>query len=223
MPLPGARTIDQLIADFTIQTSGYFKKNTTGDISSAYMRLFASYLFSSYPNILDNAFDGLKGLRPDIETQADLKAIEVDSEQVGITVSFMDTGSGNSFRPYTLVAGTDAESLPDVIRPVDYNASTNAKVWKLGVTGGGYAYTAQSVKHVSDTISLAGNAFPSTGGTGTAGAWKKHDRGYVPVGSGSTTLLVGGYPIPGGVFIEANKDNPSTSDPSDWWIYGTIN
>jgi hypothetical protein len=32
---------------------------------------------------------------------------------------------------YQLVAGTDAESSPTVIRPDDYNASTNAFVWKL--------------------------------------------------------------------------------------------
>jgi hypothetical protein len=32
---------------------------------------------------------------------------------------------------YQLVAGTDAESSPDVIRPDDYDGSTNARVWKL--------------------------------------------------------------------------------------------
>jgi hypothetical protein len=31
---------------------------------------------------------------------------------------------------YVLRAGTDAESSPNIIRPDDYNASTNAKVWK---------------------------------------------------------------------------------------------
>jgi hypothetical protein len=36
---------------------------------------------------------------------------------------------------YRLVAGTDAESLPAVIRPDDYNASTNARVWKLRYIG----------------------------------------------------------------------------------------
>ena len=32
---------------------------------------------------------------------------------------------------YELVAGTDAESLPDVVRPDDYAASTNERVWLL--------------------------------------------------------------------------------------------
>lgn len=31
---------------------------------------------------------------------------------------------------YMLVTGTDAEASPDVIRPDDYNAGTNARVWK---------------------------------------------------------------------------------------------
>lgn len=38
---------------------------------------------------------------------------------------------GSAAKFYTLVAGTDAEASPAVIRPDDYNASTNAKVWKL--------------------------------------------------------------------------------------------
>jgi hypothetical protein len=32
---------------------------------------------------------------------------------------------------YQLVSGTDAESSPDVIRPDDYDGSTNARVWKI--------------------------------------------------------------------------------------------
>jgi hypothetical protein len=31
---------------------------------------------------------------------------------------------------YQLVSGTDAEDIPFVIRPIDFNISTNAKVWK---------------------------------------------------------------------------------------------
>ena len=38
---------------------------------------------------------------------------------------------GSTRRFYQLVSGTDAESSPNVIRPDDYNAGTNAKVWKL--------------------------------------------------------------------------------------------
>jgi hypothetical protein len=31
---------------------------------------------------------------------------------------------------YQLVSGTDAENLPFVVRPSDYNSGSNAKVWK---------------------------------------------------------------------------------------------
>lgn len=37
----------------------------------------------------------------------------------------------DTFRIYRLEAGTDAESAPDVIRPDDYDGSTNAKIWRL--------------------------------------------------------------------------------------------
>jgi hypothetical protein len=31
---------------------------------------------------------------------------------------------------YQLVSGTDAENIPFIVHPIDFNASTNAKVWK---------------------------------------------------------------------------------------------
>lgn len=43
-------------------------------------------------------------------------------------VAFPVTGDGLRF--YQLVAGTDAEASPGIIRPDDYNGATNAKVWK---------------------------------------------------------------------------------------------
>lgn len=38
--------------------------------------------------------------------------------------------SGSQLAVYVLEAGTDVEATPGVIRPLDFNASTNAKVWK---------------------------------------------------------------------------------------------
>jgi hypothetical protein len=38
--------------------------------------------------------------------------------------------NGTNVSLYALFAGTDAESSPNVIRPDDYAASTNEKVWK---------------------------------------------------------------------------------------------
>lgn len=44
---------------------------------------------------------------------------------------FIYDGDNARYAVYVLEAGTDAESAPLVIRPDDYNGSTNAKVWKL--------------------------------------------------------------------------------------------
>ena len=43
---------------------------------------------------------------------------------------FKDADTSNLIRLYQLIASTDAESAPTTIRPDDYNASTNAKVWR---------------------------------------------------------------------------------------------
>lgn len=48
---------------------------------------------------------------------------------VGYTIGLFDAGI---FRVYRLTASTAAESAPGTIRPDDYNASTNAKVWIAG-------------------------------------------------------------------------------------------
>lgn len=64
-------------------------------------------------------------------TSADLDYIATVGVTVGKMVAFRDLDSASILRIYELASGTDAESSPDVIRPDDYNASTNAKVWKL--------------------------------------------------------------------------------------------
>lgn len=62
-------------------------------------------------------------------TAADLDAVPTTTVTVGKLVMFADADDSNILRVYELKAGTDAESSPTVIRPDDYNASTNAKVW----------------------------------------------------------------------------------------------
>lgn len=63
-------------------------------------------------------------------TAADLDAIATVGVDVGKRVQFKDTdGATDILVDYTLTAGTDAESSPDIIRPDDFDASTNAKVW----------------------------------------------------------------------------------------------
>jgi hypothetical protein len=63
-------------------------------------------------------------------TSADLDAIPTVTRPTGGVVAFKDTDSAlNKVRLYRLESGTNAESSPQYIRPDDYNASTNAKIW----------------------------------------------------------------------------------------------
>lgn len=62
-------------------------------------------------------------------TSADLDSVPTVAVTAGKIVMFKDADSSDVLRYYQLTAGTDAESSPTVIRPDDYNASTNAKVW----------------------------------------------------------------------------------------------
>lgn len=56
---------------------------------------------------------------------------------------------------YQLVTGTNSESSPDVIRPDDYDGSTNARVWKLRNVGIA-AHHATHENGGADEISVAG-------------------------------------------------------------------
>ena len=69
-------------------------------------------------------------------TSADLDNVFTTTRTVGEVVAFVDADTSNQLRFYQLTSGTDAESAPDVIRPDDYSASTNQKVWKVRSTGG---------------------------------------------------------------------------------------
>ena len=60
-------------------------------------------------------------------TSTDLDGITTSGVTVGLVVMTL-VSSELGF--YALAAGTDAESSPDVIRPDDYAASTNEKVWR---------------------------------------------------------------------------------------------
>ena len=65
-------------------------------------------------------------------TAADLDAVPTVAVTVGKLVQFVDQdASPNVLRTYRLDAGTTAESSPNVIRPDDYNGTTNAKIWNL--------------------------------------------------------------------------------------------
>lgn len=117
--------------------SGLFKDNTTKDIAEEDVRDFVEDISNAALTIDDNAYNGVKGTSPGINTITALKAIVTTNNgvtPVGTCIAYRDTDD-NVFRFYELVSGTDAESLPDVVRPTDFNASTNQKVWKTAPAG----------------------------------------------------------------------------------------
>lgn len=133
--------------------SGLFKDNTTKDISEADLRDFVTDIANMAFTFDDNKYNGIKGTSPGINTITALKAIVTVNNgvtPVGTCLAYRDTDD-NQFRFYELVSGTDAESLPDVVRPTDFNATTNQKVWKTApagaalVDGNGTTFTGTAV------------------------------------------------------------------------------
>lgn len=108
-----------------------FPDNTTGSITEATERTFGQDLTDSHFNLNDDAYTGAKGTKSGVNTISGLKGIVTAGVQLNIFVLFRDTGSSNILRIYELVSGTDAESSPDIIRPTDYDGTSNQKVWKL--------------------------------------------------------------------------------------------
>lgn len=95
----------------------------------------------------------------------------------------------------------------------------NRKVAAANLSGGSFSL-AGVVRHRGD-FSLAGNLFPSTGGTGSAGAVEANNRWRVS--AASTTLFdENGDVIPVDAMIEARVDTPSTTNAIDWFISYTV-
>jgi hypothetical protein len=83
---------------------------------------------------LDDAYDGVKGLRAGVTAPASLKDIVTTTLTLGAMVMFTDSTASNVVRIYELTNETTAESSPTVIRPNDYAGTTNERVWRLRVT-----------------------------------------------------------------------------------------
>lgn len=123
-------------SQFNNSGGGYFPTNNTQAIASVNMRTQALTIKDSVFFLIDDAYSGAKGLAPGINTIAGLKAIGTAAlSAIGLYVLFRDSAASNVLRVYELVTGTDAESSPNVIRPGDYAASTNEKVWKIATVG----------------------------------------------------------------------------------------
>jgi|GEM_PF-4593009 len=67
--------------------------------------------------------------------EAGLKGIATVNLAVGFQRTYRD--AGGNLLSYKLDAGTDAESSPTILRPDDYAATTNEKVWRQATTPGG--------------------------------------------------------------------------------------
>jgi hypothetical protein len=98
-------------------------------------------------------------------TSSDLDSVATVSRELGEAVAFFDGDSSDVFRVYELISSTDAESEPDTIRPDDYDASTNARVWKLRNSASSIDISNYSL--ISNTIQHFPNLTGLTGGTST--------------------------------------------------------
>jgi len=81
----------------------------------------------------------------------------------GVVVAFVDDGETTPIlRHYELVAGTAAETAPSVIRPDDYNASTNAKVWQLRLGATSLANVGQAANNITHETGSSIAAYGTT-------------------------------------------------------------
>ena len=78
--------------------------------------------------------DEAKYLNINVNTIAELKDLGTVSLSLNNYILFRNTDDADALYAYQLVTGTDTQALPDVVRPDDYAASTNEKVWKRAVS-----------------------------------------------------------------------------------------
>jgi len=84
--------------------------------------------YTSVPTVGFSGGGGTGAAATAIMSPTTLDAIKTVDKTAGEFLAII--GIGTELNAYALVAGTDAESSPDVIRPDDYATTTNEKVWK---------------------------------------------------------------------------------------------
>jgi hypothetical protein len=110
------------------QLGGVFDDPTKkGGVTSAQFRAFADRINKMLMPVGVTSISSGSG-------ETSLKGVPTALLDVGLPVIFRDSAIGR-LRIYQLVAGTDTESIPSVVRPSDYASSTNEKVWKEIVIG----------------------------------------------------------------------------------------
>lgn len=187
-----------------------FPDNTSRLITEADMRAFGEDIIDSSFNLIDDSLTGAAGTKSGATDETTLKDIGTIGIATGAHVVYRDTGAANVLRVYELVAGTNSESSPDIIRPDDYNASTNAKVWKLAVIGGSTA----GVWKMSGSWNASTNVVPSSGDSTVKQGFTYENGNHT-----STSLLGpdGNVVLPYAT-LRALVDNPGTdlTDQTKW-------
>lgn len=110
-----------------------FPSNSNRLITALHLRDFVADIADSALNKADELYDEVKSLRPNITSIAGLKAVVTGDVSTGVNMIFRDAANGGILRVYELASGTTAESSPTVIRPNDYAATTNEKIWRLAL------------------------------------------------------------------------------------------
>ena len=142
--------------------------------------------------------------RPDITGLTGGGAINLDGiPTTGLAIGTMVVVyDGSETRIYRLTAGTDAESSPIVIRPDDYAAGTNEKVWKArissdpsetGFAGGGSSYKLDA-DNGSPTNVVYVDADGEVGIGTTSASTKLHTIGNVFIDNSASAHALGGNP-----------------------------
>lgn len=195
---------------FLSKWNSLFADNSTRDITEEDLRDFTTDIKDSFLNILDQSFNGVAGWKNGLNTISGLKAVATTTLTVGVITAFRDTDNGDALRFYELVAGTDADNSPQLVRPTDYNGSTNQKVWKIATFG-------NQGKGFISTWDLSSNVFPGGITTFQGNIWKGINGGL------STSLTTtDGSKVPEGALMMANKDNPRSNNVRDWEVWYTI-
>lgn len=130
-----------------------FPDNTSGDIHPVDVRSFGQDVTDSSFNLSDDKYTGAQGIYLNVASLSDLKALTTVGVQVNILVFFQIS---LGFNCYQLVSGTNAETSPTILRPNDYNSSTNTKAWKqvlpssAGTISGNFVLTKSAVSFSSN-------------------------------------------------------------------------
>lgn len=145
-----------------------------------------------------------------------LDAIPTVNLPAGMIVFF---ALGTAVKFYVLAAGTDAENSPDVIRPDDYAAATNEKVWKLASTlGGGGGSGGGSAAWGDITDTLASQTDLQAVLDAKADAAALGDAAGKDVGTGSGDVAAGDRGLPSGGTARQTLRKASGTDFDAEWV-----